>query len=246
LVGRQQRQLAYLAEFTEDFRHCPGSNNVIADALSRPCDPPPPPAAACAVTATSPAAPSVDYTAIAAAQKTCPSITALKLRDNLSVVYRHCGDIYLYGDVSTGCFRPLVPLDFRRTIFDSLHGGSHPGVRATRRLVSSRFVWASLSKDVTAWARECLDCQRAKTHRHVDLRPAAIPVPCRRFAHLHIDLVGPLPLSRGCQYLFTIIDWTTRWPEAIPLAATAAADCARALVEGWVSRYGLPPCTHLR
>jgi Integrase zinc binding domain/Integrase core domain len=146
----------------------------------------------------------------------------------------------LYGDVSTGCFRPLVPLDYRRTIFDSLHCGSHPGVRATRRLVSSRFVWASLSKAVTTWARECLDCQHAKTHRHMDLRPAAIPVPCRHFAHLHIDLVGPLPLSRGCQYLFTIIDRTTRWPEAIPMAATAVADCARALVEGWISRYGLP------
>jgi RNase H-like domain found in reverse transcriptase/Reverse transcriptase (RNA-dependent DNA polymerase)/Integrase core domain/Integrase zinc binding domain len=238
--AHQQRQLAYLAEFTEDFRHCPGSQNVIANALSRPYNPPPPPAAACAVTAVTHTAPAIDYTAYAAAQKICPSITALKLQSSLSVVYRLCGDIYLYGDVSTGCFRPLVPVDFRRAVFDSLHGGSHPGIRASRRLVSSGFVWSSLAKDVTAWARECLACQRAKTHRHVDLRPAAIPVPSRRFAHLHIDLVGPLPLSHGCQYLFTIIDRTTRWPEAIPLAATSTADCARALVDGWISRYGLP------
>jgi Integrase zinc binding domain len=153
----------------------------------------------------------------------CPSITALKFSPTLSIVYRLCSDIYLYGDVSTSTVCPLVPTEFCRTIFDHLHGG-HPGIHATRRLLSSRFVWASLAKDVTTWARECLECQCAKTNRHVDLRPAAIPVPSRRFAHLHIDLVGPLPLSCGFQYLFTIIDRTTRWPEAVPLAATSTAN----------------------
>jgi cleavage and polyadenylation specificity factor subunit 1 len=34
--ARQQRHLAYLAEFTSDFRHTPGAANVVADALSRP------------------------------------------------------------------------------------------------------------------------------------------------------------------------------------------------------------------
>jgi hypothetical protein len=34
--GRQQRQLAYLSEFTADFRHTPGTENVVADTLSRP------------------------------------------------------------------------------------------------------------------------------------------------------------------------------------------------------------------
>ena len=34
--GRQQRQMAYLSEFTTDFRHTPGAANVVADVLSRP------------------------------------------------------------------------------------------------------------------------------------------------------------------------------------------------------------------
>jgi RNase H-like domain found in reverse transcriptase len=37
-LARQQRQLSYLAEFTSDFRHMPGVDNVVADALSRPGD----------------------------------------------------------------------------------------------------------------------------------------------------------------------------------------------------------------
>jgi hypothetical protein len=41
-------------------------------------------------------------------------------------------------------------------------------------------------------------------------------------------------------YLFTIIDRTSRWPEAILLASITTADCARALFAGWVSRFGVP------
>jgi hypothetical protein len=89
-------------------------------------------------------------------------------------------------------------------------------------------------------ARACLFCQRDKVHNHVHLQPAEIPVPHRRFAHIHVDLVGPLPPSRGHTYLFTIIDRTSRWPEAIPLQSITAADCARALFAGWVSRFRVP------
>ncbi len=55
-----------------------------------------------------------------------------------------------------------------------------------------------------------------------------------------MDLVGPLPASKGFTYLFTIIDRTSRWPEAIPIAATTTVDCANALFQGWVSRFGVP------
>jgi hypothetical protein len=79
----------------------------------------------------------------------------------------------------------------------------------------------------------------------VTRRPAAatqsIPVPERRFTHLHVDLVGPLPTSvEGFKYLFTIIDQSSRWVEAIPVKNMKAATIADALVAGWVSRFGVP------
>jgi RNase H-like domain found in reverse transcriptase len=37
-LARQQQQLSYLAEFTSDFRHVPGVDNVVADAVSLPGD----------------------------------------------------------------------------------------------------------------------------------------------------------------------------------------------------------------
>ena len=43
-----------------------------------------------------------------------------------------------------------------------------------------------------------------------------------------MDLVGPLPSSRGFTHLFTIMDKTSRWPKVVPLSLTSAEDCARA------------------
>ena len=52
----------------------------------------------------------------------------------------------------------------------------------------------------------------------------------RRFDHVNVDLVGPLPPSHGFTYLFTMVDRTTRWPEAVPLSSTTAPDLARAFI----------------
>ena len=67
-----------------------------------------------------------------------------------------------------------------------------------------------------------------------------VPVPSRRFCHIHVDLLGPLPSSRGFTYLFTILYRTSRWPEAVPLVSISATDCARAVISGWILRFGVP------
>ncbi len=40
--------------------------------------------------------------------------------------------------------------------------------------------------------------------------------------------------------LLTILDRTSRWPEAVPLAAVSAPDCAAGFFHGWVHRFRLP------
>jgi hypothetical protein len=113
-------------------------------------------------------------------------------------------------------------------------------VRSTHRLIATRFCWPQMAKAKTLMARACMFCQRGKIHKHVHLQPPEIPVPHRRFAHIHVNLVGPLPPSCSHTYLFTIIDRTSRWPEAVPLPSITAADCPRALFAGWVSIFGVP------
>ena len=103
--------------------------------------------------------------------------------------------------ICTGIQWPYVPECFRRAIFDALHNLSHPGIRATQRLVTSHFVWPSVNSDVRRWACSCLQCQRAKVHRHTVAPLGTFATPD---AHVHIDLVGPLPPSNG---LFAHLHW---------------------------------------
>ncbi len=137
-------------------------------------------------------------------------------------------------------WRPLVPPKHHQAVFRHLQSIAHPGRLATRRLISSRFIWPGLSKDVTAWERECAACQWSKIHGHFQVHLKPIPVPQRRFAHIHIDLVGPLNPSNGFNHILTVIDRTSRWMEAIPLANTAAAEVTATLFSGWICRFVVP------
>ncbi len=68
----------------------------------------------------------------------------------------------------------------------------------------------------------------------------AHPISERRFAQLHIHLVDPLQYSNNCNYIFTIIDQTSKWMEGIPLSEVSAAACARTLLFSWITRFGVP------
>jgi transposase InsO family protein len=187
------------------------------------------------------AQPPVDIGDIAAAQPQCPDCQRAKLSSALKVSQVQFQGSEVLVDISSGVMRPLVPEQYRRRIFSAIHGLAHPGIRASRRMIASRYLWPNLAKDVAQWCRECQDCQRAKITKQPAAAVQPIAVPTVHFSHIHVDLVGPLPASTdGFTHIFTVIDRSTRWAEAFPLKATAAADCADALIEGWVSRFGVP------
>ena len=121
-----------------------------------------------------------------------------------------------------------------------IHSLSHPSIRATIQLVTEKFVWHAMKKDITAWTRTCVSCQRSKVHRHTKASLGSFQQPTRRLGHIHVDIVGPLPSSEGKRYLFTIIDRSTRWPEAIPMEDATTLSCASALLDACISRFGLP------
>jgi cleavage and polyadenylation specificity factor subunit 1 len=263
--ARQVRQMAYISEFTTDLRHVPGPQNVVADALSRPSASPPPPFQATVhkstlknvspksgsvidtnpdlksnLVATLPISTPIDYVQMASLQHSCTECTQMCNSTVLFVVTRKIGETLLRGDISKNVFRPLVPVSMRSAVIAAIHNVAHPGVEATVRLVTAKFCWPKMAKQIRLFSQQCIFCQRAKISTHVHLAPAVIPVPQRRFEHVHVDLVGPLPTSSGFTYLFTVVDRTTRWPEAIPLSGISAADCAAALFSGWIQRFGVP------
>jgi hypothetical protein len=72
------------------------------------------------------------------------------------------------------------------------------------------------------------------------LLPQPVPIPQRRFSHLHIDLVGLLQYSGSFNFIFNIIDRSSKWMEAVPLSDMSTAVCAKALLFSWISCFGIP------
>ena len=255
--ARQQRQLSFIAEFTSNIVHLPGAENCVADALSRPGSfassslqfktawtqtssvPPEYVKSVSSVPSLSPCT-GFNFDELAPLQSSCSSIQSLLKSKSLKIISVPFGNIEILCDVSTGVPRPLVPESLRRKLFELIHSASHPGIRGSRRMISSRFVWPKMSNEIGSWARSCLQCQRNKISSHVKSSVPQIPVPGRRFSHVHIDIVGPLPASNGYSYLLTMIDRSTRWPEVVPLSSITAESCVRAFIAAWVARFGVP------
>ena len=79
----------------------------------------------------------------------------------------------------------------RKAVFESIHKVSHPVKQASWRLISRSFAWEFLSRDVNLWAQSCISCQWSKVQTQIKTPVHHIPVPGRRFSHIHVDLVGP-------------------------------------------------------
>ncbi|GFW60927.1 hypothetical protein TNCV_4871381 [Trichonephila clavipes] len=97
-----------------------------------------------------------------------------------------------------------------------------------------------MRKDIKNRARACEKCQRAKVFKHTKAPLSTFALPNARFAHIHIDYIGRYPPSKGYKYCLIIIDRYTRWPEVIPTEDMLAGTTARALLNGWISRFGTP------
>jgi len=137
----------------------------------------------------------VDLTALARAQRSCQSTAKLQQSPSLRISSLDiCGE-NLLCNFSTGIPRPLIPPFFQKQVFTTVHSLSQPGIKTTRHLICSRLLWKKMSTDISSWCHDCQSCSRSKVtaQPHVAVQP--IPIPGRRFSHVHIYLVNRSPLQ---------------------------------------------------
>ncbi|UYV72720.1 hypothetical protein LAZ67_10000403 [Cordylochernes scorpioides] len=126
---RQERHLNYLSQFSMDIRYVKGSENIVADTLSR-----------IEIETFNHTNVNLDLNAFPEIQEKDKELKTLinNYSQTIKLIKQQvpfCNKL-IYCDVSTGNPRPFVPENFRRQIFNSLHNLSHPGIRATRKLIT--------------------------------------------------------------------------------------------------------------
>ena len=116
------------------------------------------------------------------------------------------------------------------------------GTQKTMDRILTKFYWPGIHADVSRFCKSCDTCQRTmpkgKTIKVPLDRMPMIDVPFKRVA---VDIVGPIaPASeRGHRYILTLVDYATRYPEAIPVRNIDTATIAESLLEIY-SRLGFP------
>ena len=199
---RQARHLDFILQFTSDIRHVKGTDNAVADALSR--------IEANALLDASP--PQVDFVAMAEAQRTDPELSELRLLLSsssltLAEVPLSLAEGTIVCDTSTGVYTPAFCTSSFSASRVRLSSFTLPP-RNTCNPVTGHYpvCLVNVNRDVRKWTQSCLRCQRAKVQRHTVTPLSTFKPPDVRFDQVHIDLVGPLPPSHGYTYMLTCID----------------------------------------
>ena len=139
----------------------------------------------------------------------------------------------------------VVPMKFRKHVLKLAHEallGGHQGIQKTTDKVLSNFYWPGVGSDVNRHCQSCDICQRTVPKGRVSKVPLGeMPLIESPFERIAMDLVGPIkPVSeRGHRYILVIIDYATRYPEAIPLKTVEAEVIAEELMKVY-SRLGIP------
>ena len=247
---RMTRWTEFLQEYTFEFKHQSGKNNVVADSLSR--------------------APHVNH--IVAPATTVTNVLVEDYEDwpllvpeyNRSksfpphipestrqrVVSREAGNFSIGDDDSDIRYKSnqglasFVPFSKRYDYTIQIHSGlGRFGEKATLDLMKERVWWPRMARDVKLFVSGCPECQKNKPdplgHKKEKLHPLQpAPGPFQRWA---LDFIGELPTTRNNnKWIITGICHTTNWPIARAVPDAREETLANFIYEEIFMRFGCP------
>ena len=211
--------LATLMEYPIVIEYVKGTENTIADALSRldssaiSCEVPSElakgvPSFACPATEVDRLDARTDWLAEQRADETIsfvadllrrgerPSPADIELNPSLRLYADVWSQFVLEDDLLKHCneravsTRIVVPPPLRESVFRSLHEPAHHGYEATLRRISQRFWWPRVRTEVSAFIRACEVCDRERIPNPAPRAPLGHLPADQPFAALYIDIVG--------------------------------------------------------
>ncbi|CAN6688928.1 unnamed protein product [Malus baccata var. baccata] len=128
-------------------------------------------------------------------------------------------DPYLYKYCSDQMIRRCVPATEQESILKFCHsyacGGHFGPSKTTAKVLQSGFFWPTLFKDAYLFCSTCDRCQRLGNISKRNEMPQQSLLVVELFDVWGIDFMGHFPSSFNNQYILVVVDYVSKWVEAI-------------------------------
>jgi transposase InsO family protein len=169
-------------------------------------------------------------------------------QESQAVWFNLCnGVLYRFYKLFNGSIskQVVVPQSLRSRVMSQAHDsllGGHLGITKTKDRILSSFHWPGIHGDVSRFCQSCDVCQKTVLKSCVSKVPLQkMPLIDTPFKRVAVDLIGPIhpPSEAGHRYILTLVDYATRYPEAVALKDINTESVAEALVD-FFCRLGVP------
>ena len=126
------------------------------------------------------------------------------------------------------------------TSVESAALAGHRGINATYSIVTSRFYWRTMDRDVKEYVGTCGACQKVNP-KWKTVKPPLHPVPVPQAVMRQIGVdIASLPEIDGLRYVVFAVDYFSKWSEGRALRDKTAESVAIFLFEDIICRHGCP------
>ncbi|KAF0033718.1 uncharacterized protein zgc:113436 isoform X2 [Scophthalmus maximus] len=152
------------------------------------------------------------------------------------------GKLYYVGPKKEEKREVVIEAERKRQIFLDCHFndiGHHLGQKKTVHRIQSKYYWLGIIRDVVDWIKVCETCQHTERNKNLarTVRPIKVDAP---WEIVGIDIIGPFPeTQQGNTNVTVLIDYFSKWPEALPVQKTDAFSVARCISK-CIYRFGAP------
>ncbi|BBG96342.1 transposable element gene [Prunus dulcis] len=146
---------------------------------------------------------------------------------------------YLYKYCADQIIRRCIPEAEQESVLKFAHhyacGGHFGQKRTAEKILQSGLFWPTLFRDSQNWCKACDRCQRVGNQSRRNEMPQQSILIVELFDVWGIDFMGPFPSSNGHQYILVAVEYVSKWVEAIA-AQTNQGSVVLKFLQGEIKR----------
>ncbi|KAJ9566151.1 hypothetical protein OSB04_002117 [Centaurea solstitialis] len=214
------RWILLLQEFDIEIKDKPGSENSVADHLSR------------LELGSSPSTPPIN--------DSLPGDQLLSVSSSVTPWYADFVN-YLACGIIPHDFSSHQQTDSILAHCHTLPCGGHAGSEKTvAKVLQSGFYWPTLFRDADIFVRKCDRCQRTGNISRRHEMPLNYILEVELFDMWGIDFMGPFPSSYSNRYILVAVDYIYKWVEAIASPTNDSRVVSKFLKRNIFPRFSVP------